>query len=242
VGQTINNLVEVIFELQGRFIVLPTKVQSNMKKSLLCLGLILCAVALQAQSLYIQDLNGRPIFENSYMEIEGSPYLNDAWARGTVKAKHNGKVYEIAKMRYDVYKDEVEYEENQKPYRFGGEISEFVTNEGIFRSGFPALESLTNSSFYQVLYDGNLKLLKRNIVRIQSEKLYNSATQTKRFLKESALYLFKNGVMTRLTKDKKSLLEAMGDKQAEIEQFIKIEKLKLSKEEDVLRIVEKYEG
>ncbi|MEZ4900662.1 MAG: hypothetical protein R2822_02320 [Spirosomataceae bacterium] len=213
-----------------------------MKKSLLLLGLILYALAVQSQGMYIQDLNGRPIFENNYTEIEGSPYLNDTWGRGTVKAKHNGKVYEIAKMRYDVYKDEVEYEENQKPYRFGGEISEFVTNEGLFRNGFPASESLTERTFYQVLYDGRVKLLKRTMVRIQSEKLYNSATETKRFLKESVLYLLKDGTMTRLTKDKKSLLEAFGSKKAEIEQFIKTEKLKLSKEEDILQIVEKYEG
>lgn len=212
-----------------------------MKKSLICLRLILAALATQAQSMYIQDLNGRPIFENGYTEIEGSPYLNDNWVRGTVKAKHNGKVYEIAKMRYDVYKDEVEYEENQKPYRFGGEITEFITNEGIFRNGFPAAESLTERSFYQVLFDGKVKLLKKNTVRVQSEKLYNSATQTKRFLKENSLYLFKDNSITRLKKDKKSLLEALSTKQEELEKFIKTEKLKLTKEEDIQRVVEKYE-
>jgi hypothetical protein len=232
----------MVFELQGSSINLPAKVQFNMKKSLLSLGLILAALAVQAQSMFIQDINGRPIFENGYTEIEGSPYLNDAWSRGTVKAKHNGKTYELAKMRYDLYKDELEYEENQKPYRFGNEITEFVTNDGIFRNGFPGTESLTARTFYQVLYDGNVKLLKRNTVRIQTEKLYSSATQTKRFMKEDALYLFKNGTVTRLKKDKKALLEALGDKQADLEAFIKDQKLKITKEEDVLKVIEKYEG
>ncbi len=232
----------MVFELQGSSINLPAKVQFNMKKSLLSLGLILATLATQAQSMFIQDINGRPIFENGYTEIEGSPYLNDAWSRGTVKAKHNGKTYELAKMRYDLYKDELEYEENQKPYRFGNEITEFVTNDGIFRNGFPVTESLTARTFYQVLYDGNVKLLKRNTVRIQTEKLYSSATQTKRFMKEDALFLFKNGTVTRLKKDKKALLEALGDKQADLEAFIKDQKLKLTKEEDVLKVIEKYEG
>ncbi|WP_428655136.1 hypothetical protein [Runella sp.] len=213
-----------------------------MKKSLLCGGLILMTLTIHAQSLFIQDINGRPIFENGYTEIEGSPYLNDAWSTGNVKAKNNGKTYELAKMRYDLYKDELEYEENQKPYRFSTEITEFSTNDGVFRSGFPAIESMTARNFYQVLYDGNVKLLKRNTVRIQLEKLYSSATQTKRFMKESALYLFKNGTIIRLKKDKKSLLEALGDKQTQLETFINDEKLKLSKEEDILRVIEKYEA
>ncbi len=232
----------MVFELQGSSINLPAKVQFNMKKSLLSLGLIFVAVVSQAQSMFIQDINGRPIFENGYTEIEGSPYLNDNWSRGTVKAKHNGKTYELAKMRYDAYKDELEYEENQKPYRFGGEITEFVTNDGIFRNSFPVYESLTARSFYQILYDGKIKLLKRTTARIQTEKLYSSATQTKRFIKEESLYLFKNGLLTRIKKDKKSLLEALGEKQDELDAFIKDQKLKLSKEEDILRLIEKYEN
>jgi hypothetical protein len=232
----------MVFELQGSSINLPAKVQFNMKKSLLSLGLIFVAVVSQAQSMFIQDINGRPIFENGYTEIEGSPYLNDTWSRGTVRAKHNGKTYELAKMRYDAYKDELEYKENQKPYRFGSEITEFVTNDGIFRNGFPVYESLTARSFYQILYDGKVKLLKRTTARVQTEKLYSSATQTKRFIKEESLYLFKNGILTRLKKDKKSLLEALGEKQDELDAFIKDQKLKLSKEEDILRIIEKYEN
>jgi hypothetical protein len=232
----------MVLESQGRLFNLPVKVQRNMKKSLLCGGLILLTLSTYAQSMFLQDINGRPIFEGGYTEIEGSPYLNDVWSRGSVKAKNNGKTYELAKMRYDLYKDELEYEENQKPYRFSKEITEFSTNDGVFRSGFPAIEPMTDRNFYQVLYDGNVKLLKRTTVRIQTEKLYSSATQTKRFIKDDALYLFKNGTMTRLKKDKKALLEALGDKQAELETFIKEEKLKLSKEEDILRVVEKYES
>lgn len=221
---------------------MSTKVQRIIKKSLLCAGLIFGSLEIHAQSMFLQDINGRPIFETSYVEIEGSPYLNEEWSRGTVKSKQNGKTYELAKMRYDTYKDELEYEENQKKYRFGKEITEFSTGNGVFRNGFPPIESQTERQFYHVLYDGNVKLLKRLSARIQTEKPYNSATTIKRFVKEDALYLVKNGVITRLKKDKKTLLEALGDKQKELDTFIKDEKLKLSKEEDILRVIEKYDS
>ena len=41
---------------------------------------------------------------------------------------------------------------------------------------------------------------------------------------------------------KKALLDVLGDKQTELEAFIKDQKLKLSKEEDVMKVLEKYEG
>lgn len=191
--------------------------------------------------MFLQDINGQPIFENAYSAIEGTPYLNADWTRGTVKAKHNGKTYELAKTRYDAYKDELEYEENQKPYRFGKEITEFTSDGKLFRSGFTALDNLTLASFYEVIYDGKVKLLKRYPTRIQSEKPYNSATEIRRFVKEEAFFLYKDHKTYRLKKDKKSLLEALGDKQADLEAFIKDQKLKLSKEEDILKVIEKYE-
>jgi hypothetical protein len=202
---------------------------------------MLFAVTAKAQSMFLQDINGQPMFENTYSAIEGTPYLNPDWTRGTVKAKINGKTYELAKTRYDAYKDELEYEENQKPYRFGKEITEFTSDGKLFRSGFPALDNLSAQSFYHVIYEGKVALLKRYPTRIQSEKPYNSATEIKRFVKEDAFFLYKDKKLTRLEKDKKSLLEALGDKQAELEAFIKDQKLKLSKEEDILRLIEKYE-
>ena len=73
----------MVFELQGSSINLPAKVQFNMKKSLLSLGLILAALAVQAQSMFIQDINGRPIFENGYTAPDPCE-----WEEFILKNKH----------------------------------------------------------------------------------------------------------------------------------------------------------
>lgn len=217
----------------------------KMKKVLLSGFLVISSLLVEAQNAFLQDLSGRPIFENSETDVEGSPYLRKEWSAGVVTAKSNRKSYEIAKLRYDAYKDELEYDQAGHLFRLGAaEIVEFSTGDGTFRSGFPAINDLTKKNFYQVLYDGgNVKLLKRIYVIIQTEKPYNSATTTKRFLQETTLYLLKNNVeMVKLKKDKKSLLEALTNKQSELEAFIKDQKLKFSKDEDVIRILAKYEG
>ena len=204
--------------------------------------LLLSALIGQAQQVILKDLNGRPIFENSYLSVEGSPYLREEWSAGLIKAKSNGKTYEMPKMRYDAHKDEIEYDQVGKLFRFTAtEISEFSTGEGTFRAGFPAIGNLTPKNFYQVLYDGRVKLLKRIYLAIQTERPYNSATTTQRFVREDALYLLKNnGEILRFKKDINALLDALGtEKQTDLEAFIKVNKLKISKEEDLVRILEK---
>lgn len=196
---------------------------------------------IHAQTAFLQDINGRPFFTINYTDYEGSPYLINDWRKGTVVAKTNGKTYELAKMRYDIYKDEIEYEENQKPYRFANEITEFQLAGRVFRRNFPNIETYNARSFYEVLYDGKIKVLKHYLVKVQSEKPYNSATEIKRFVKDEYLFLMKDSKMIKLKRDKKAVLDLLADKQSDLENFIKSQKLKLSKEDDIIALVEHYE-
>jgi hypothetical protein len=217
----------------------------NLYAKILGLLFVMSIYGAAAQPAFLSDLNGRPMFENTVTDVEGSPYLNDDWTNGIIKAKRNLKNYEVAKLRYDAHKEELEYDQAGKPYRFNSsEIAEFSLPVGTFRAGFPAVGSLTPQNFYQVLYDGEkVKLLKRISVVIETEKPYNSATIIKRYTKQEALFLLKNNVeMVRFKKDKKSLLEALSEKQAEVENLIKTQKLKLTKEEDLMTLLEKYES
>ncbi len=188
------------------------------------------------------DINGRPFVEVKYTDIEGSPYLNPEWSVGFAKAKVNNKIHELKRVRYNIYKDELEYDVAGSYFRLSDQITEFSCGDGTFRNGFANIESLTDRNFYQIVYDGNTKLLKRIVARVATEKLYGSASETKRFLKDEALFVQKKGILTRLKKDKKAILELLADKQTALEAFVKEQKLKLNKEEDIVKILEKYDG
>ncbi len=200
-----------------------------------CLFSVTC---LQAQ--FMSDVNGRPVLELKYTNIEGSPYLTDEWSVGFVKAP-NGKKYEFTRVRYDAYADELEYDQAGKHFRLGSEITAFSCGDGTFQNGFPAIENQTQRSFYQILFDGKVKFLKRIAVRIYTEKQYGSATELKKFMKEETYFLFKNNTISSFKKDKKTLFAVLGDKETLLDSFIKEQKLKLSKTEDVIKVLEKYE-
>ncbi|GAB2763331.1 hypothetical protein GCM10027275_00410 [Rhabdobacter roseus] len=209
------------------------------------LFLVLLAPLVQAQ--YLTDINGRAVTEQQYTDVEGSPYLKDKWYLGTIRAQ-NGKVYDGVKMRYDAYKDEVEYEQQGKMYRLGAaETLEFSipTDDDlyIFRRGFPKVDRQTDASFYRVLHDGNTKLLKRYENRMRDEKPYNSATVTRRFEPSEKLYVLKGGTMYPIKKnDRKGMLKILSDRKRTMEYAIKEQQLDFRTESDIIKILEEYDA
>lgn len=217
-----------------------------MKKitSLLFAFLGLIAVA-DAQFMY--DINGRPIQETTYTDVEGSPYLFDAWYKGIVKVAKTEKVYDDVKLRYDVYKDELEYDKEGQLMRLGSEILEFSIPTGDalyeFRRGFPAVDKQDETSFYRVLYDGNTKLLKRYQKRLREEKAYNSATATKHFDLGETTYILKGGQMYLTKKnDKKGILRLLADEKDLMNYVIKEEQLDFKTDDDTIKLLEEYDA
>jgi hypothetical protein len=211
-------------------------------------SLVVAAFLVPAHAQYMSDVNGRIVSEYSYTDTDGSPYLlNDQWITGTIRTASD-KVIDGVKMKYDIYKDELEYENEGKLYRLGAkEIVEFVMPTGdalyIFRRGFPAVEDQSTSSFYRVLYDGKSKVLKRFETKMRKEKQYNSATAVNRFVPSETLYVLKDGKMHPIKKgDRKKLLGLLSDKRSLMEYNIKEQQLDLRSELDMVKLIEEYDA
>ena len=76
------------------------------------LGIIYLAPFAQAQ--FMQDINGRVVTEQTYTDVEGSPYLFEEFNKGIVTMVKDNQVHDGVPMRYDAYKDELEYEKDGK--------------------------------------------------------------------------------------------------------------------------------
>jgi len=217
-----------------------------MRKTIISLFGLVCLIT-SAQAQFMQDINGRVVNEITYTNVEGSPYLFEEWNTGIVKAVKNEKVFDGLKMRYDAYKDEVEYEKDGKMYRLGPEITAFTLPTGDalyeFRRGFPAVGGQTENSFYRVLSDGNTKLLKRYEMKMREEKPYNSATVTKRFDLDEQLYVLKNGTMYPVkTNDRKGIMKLLSDEKNLMNYVIKEEQLNFRTEDDIVKLLEEYDA
>ncbi len=157
----------------------------------------------------LTDISGTVMKTNTYSEIKGSPFLTENWAQGNVKFV-NGRVLTNIALKYDQVKDELLFKgKDNEEYYFSDLISEFdisyAKTQGEvkqrFINGFTPSKNLTEKSFYEVLVDGKVRLLKRSNKTITETKEYNAATSVKEINENVAYYIGKAGDATPLKKN-----------------------------------------
>jgi hypothetical protein len=212
-------------------------------KIIVILGFFVCGLITvsRAQGVFLTDVNGQVLRANKYVDVQGSPYLNEAWKVGAVTAA-NSKSYPNLKVRYDVFAGELEYQQNNQTYKLSpSAIKEFKitdNDEMVFRNGFAAVNNNTPTTFYQVLVDGPTKLLKHFKVNIIENKPFNSATTTKEFQKQEQYFIAKpDGTIQRIQKNKKSVLAALPEEKDRLEKLIKEQDLNLNDESNLIALL-----
>lgn len=215
-----------------------------MKKLLFTLGIIFTFSGLQVQAQqFLEDMNGRPILETKYTNVEGSPYLLTEWTEGVVKLQ-NGQSFKGIQLKYDQVADELLFQHKDQTLSFVQPVQEFKLltpdKERLFRNGFKTQENRSEKMFFEVLFDGGTKLIGRRSKQITESKEYNSATTTQKFVPVESLYIVKDGSAIKIRKDKKSILSALSDKSARLEEYIKSNKVNLKEESGIILLVEYY--
>jgi len=211
----------------------------------LCLlAIILTVNSFRAQAQqFLEDMNGRPILETKYTNIEGSPYLRTDWTEGIVKLQ-NGQTFKGIQLKYDQVADELQFNHKGQTLSFVQPVQEFKLltpeKELLFRNGFKTPEARSDKMFFEVLFDGGTKLIGRRSKQISESKEYNSATTTRKFVPVESFYIIREGSAIKIRKDKKSVLSALSDKSAELENYIKSNNLNMKDEAGIIQLVKFY--
>ncbi|WP_295711618.1 hypothetical protein [Mucilaginibacter sp.] len=214
-------------------------------------GLLVNCFSAKAQTQMLNDNQGKPVMEQNYIDVEGSPYLVPNWFPGKVSLV-SGKTM-LAKLKYDLIKDELLFQSPRdslalafvEPVRsfsfdtFG--ILESNLLPLVFSSGYPAVDEQTPASFYQVIADGKVKVLKRYKKIIHSDQVFNSATVTKTFaLKDAVYYLLMNDNIARIKPGSKVILTALNDKAEKMQTYIKSAKVDYKSDTDLAKLFNYY--
>ena len=189
----------------------------------------------------LSDLKGKPLVENLSSDISGSPYLLDDWSKGTVE-QGNKVSYKDVDLKYNLYKDELFFKNPKDGSMLGfvlpvaGFSLAIKDKLEIYRNGFPDIDNFNRKSYYQVLFDGGIKLLLKSTKTLIEVKLYNSPTTEKKFVDNAIFYVFQNSVMTKFKPSRKDFLELFKSKSTEIGDFIKNENIDLKKNADLTKV------
>lgn len=196
------------------------------------------------QSLKIE--NQAVILTRNYVENTGTSYSTVDWVKGTIK-QADGITSNDLLLKYDEEIDELYFkrDQNGEVLKFVNPITEFTLSqvdkdnkpiEKHYRNGYKKTNYSTELSYYEVLCDGKVQLLKKN----KKYKSVDSATGTYIINDNIRYYLLVEDKLIIINKDKKSILKALGNKKAGFDNFMKTNDLDLQNDADLAKLIAGY--
>ncbi|GAA4273976.1 hypothetical protein GCM10022258_32700 [Aquimarina gracilis] len=212
----------------------------NMRRILLLLFLTTTS-ALFAQ--LPRDLLSSSERVTTFDEYDGSMYMKSRYKESSVIDEKAGTF--DAKLKYNVFTDALEYSQGSKLFevvksptvhaRIDGDYfyyCEFKTPRGLKRTGYYVLVELNDK--YRIYKRFTLK------IKEPTRNTLTQANEAGELRMITTYYLEESGLIMELPMNKKDMLATFSDKEGELKEYLKKEKIRLKKEEDLIRLVARY--
>ena len=218
-----------------------------MKKHVLLILLISIGIrfCVNAQ-VFVADLppgHNKIVSAEKEKGLDGSPWLTESWVPGTVLTI-KGETITGLNYRYNVYRNRLYFQSNNTDYviSYPDSISQLLMDKKIFvyDNSDPVKG---NKRFMEVAVDGKAMLYVNYypvIVPANFNIVLGTGSPNETVAVKEA-YLIKVGrVLTAVDKKGKSILVAFADKNKEVSEFIKKEKISTKSREDIEKVVRYY--
>ncbi|TSE08187.1 MULTISPECIES: hypothetical protein [Aquimarina] len=180
----------------------------------------------------------------TYSDYTGSVYMNPSYKESSVI--HEKSTTYHAKLRYNIQTDAIEYKSQSTLYELVKNqtthvrIEEnyfyycnFKNQRGLSRPGYYVLVELTD--LYSIYKKYSL-----SITDVENQGISGSAVKPGKIRQVITYYIEEAGVIMELPLNKKEMLATFSDKENELKEYLKKEKIRLKKEEDLIRFVARY--
>ena len=196
----------------------------------------------------ITDFNGR-IFKNKYPDVEGSAFFIDSFCYANITTSQ-GTAYEHTQVKIDLHSNDILLitKDGKEMVVQGGLIRNILLVDSskkdpetyFFRSNYPSIEQNNELTFYEVLSDGTIQLLKHNKKDIAEIKDEMSGEVRKEFVLHENYFVCINGEIKKMKREKDFILELMQDKKDNIIEYLKTNKLNFKNTESITKLFEYY--
>jgi len=181
-----------------------------------------------------------------YEDYDGSPYLNHHFFLGTINNTNENKIYSF-QLRYNIYEDKMEIQKDDESIVNLAKEDYFnvlILGEKFVLTTYE-INGEKNVGYLELLFDKNNLILYRKHTRtlISAKKAKSSYEEDKpaKFVTSESFYFkSKDNNTILLSKKKKDFLKSFESKSTEIASFMKENKLKNSKKEDLIKILTYY--
>ncbi|MBK6828707.1 MAG: hypothetical protein IPG86_18485 [Chitinophagaceae bacterium] len=202
-----------------------------------------------SSGFFVDYTDGRPIMANADKDAEGSFFWAEEWCSGKVLL-HKNRIASGLSLKFNIYNQELYFNRNNAEMAFADSVKEFeitcmvegLPRYGYFRNGYPAIDRFTAQTYYEVLTDSSFQLLRsyrKELVEV--EEINRPKKKVIRDFSEYYVYT-PSGKMVRIKADAKKIIEALPEYATQINRLLEQNKLKLKKEEDLVRLFKMMSG
>ena len=188
--------------------------------------------------------------------VIGNPYLDSAWHVGSIKLfqkigppGREGDSISNVPLRLDLHSNELEVQvNNAKEIRaVSGNQNRFFTIEGANRRVFMSTRQFRSEDnlqgFVELISAGRISLVeysKLNIIKPSYNEALGTGSKDTKITKSNQFYVVKGNTLFPIGTSKKKLLEAMGDRADDVENFIKSNDISLKSRADMAKLFMYY--
>jgi hypothetical protein len=229
----------------------------NSKELLIIILASLLIVKLEGQ-VQIINIKGSyseffQLHPNKYQyDVLGSPYLNSQWMYGNLTLTNETNLESL--FRYNIYNQQIEMIYNNDT--LGVDLSS-IKELNFSNKKFKYLQCIERDfnkdyltpSFFEVLYEGHCQLLMKHYAEIEnnsySVNYMGGGGDGRDYFRLKSSYYYKKDpgeAAIKLNTHRKKIYELFSDKQQEIRQFIKTERINLHSSNDLIRLFKYYNG
>lgn len=192
--------------------------------------------------LIVTDGNGKTVNLGLDMENYGSPFFDTEFNYADIQLE-NGQQYQNILVKINLLSNEVIFKSDDgKELAILPAIKSVLLkkNDGsiLFEYGYPAFEKQNKKTIYQVLTKGETSVLKYFFVQVTEAKPYSSATMLRTIEKFPKLFVYnKNIGLQRAPKSEEDIAVVFKNDAAQVNKIIADKKLKIKKEEDLMKCI-----
>ncbi len=184
--------------------------------------------------------SSQPKKVDEYKDIEGNPYLDSTFKEGIIYLK-DSIAYKLP-LRYNIYADQMEYRQKEVSYIIENpQLFNMVKLDGTI---FVYLPFLDKGGYFELAESGNCSLLQKRLVAYQpaeGPKPVTMIVNPAKFVRQMDIfYIIRNNKDFYKIKYMNSVIEGLKDQEEKIENYIKQEKIKSIKKENLIKIVNYY--
>ncbi len=206
--------------------------------------LILCVA--MSSTLFAQLPNSliAPLTETeNYEDYKGSIFTTSNFQDASVIHEKSGTF--DAKLRYNILNDAIEFESKSGIVEITKDptVHTRIDNDYFYYCNFKNELGVNNSGYFVLVeLTDRYRIYKKHALRFQEPQESTLTTEKVkgRITVLTTYYLEESGVIVKLPKNKRSMLATFSDKEDELKQYIKKAKIRLGKEEDLIRFIARY--